>query len=93
MQELNLNKSMKNFKTLQEYLNESNSTLEMENVENYMFFQNLRTIKSNIEKLLSLDILEVDRVLHDGHNWAEDHISTAKESIEQVTQFFINKDY
>ena len=56
-----------------------------------MFFANLNTIKIVIDKLMKLDPSKVDEILKDGHNWAEDHISTAKESIDQVGHFFENK--
>lgn len=56
-------------------------------MENYMFFQNLKEIKENIEELLSMDQYEVDRVLSDGHDWASEHMATAKDDIEEVTSF------
>jgi hypothetical protein len=40
---------------------------------------------------MSLDPVMVDGILQNGHDWAEDHIATAKESIDQVTHFFMNK--
>ena len=87
---------MKNIKTLEEYINEdasSNPLVEPKSseIENYMFFQNLNTIKIIVEKLMKLDPSKVDSILKDGHNWAEDHIATAKESIDQVGHFFENK--
>ena len=56
-------------------------------MENYMFFQNLKEIKENIEELLSMDQYEVDRVLSDGHDWASEHMATAKDDNEEVTSF------
>jgi len=58
--------------------------------DNYMFFQNLKEIKENIEELLSMDPSEVDNILSDGHDWANDHISTSKDDIEEVTSFLKN---
>jgi hypothetical protein len=55
--------------------------------ENYMFFQNLKDIKENIETLLSMDETEVDQMLSNGHDWATEHIATAKDDIEEVTDF------
>lgn len=56
--------------------------------ENYMFFSNLKQIKMMAEKLLSLDKDEIDEMLSDGHDWAQDHISTSKDDIEEVCNFF-----
>jgi hypothetical protein len=58
-----------------------------EKKENYMFFQNLKDIKENIETLLSMDETEVDQMLSNGHDWATEHIATAKDDIEEVTKF------
>lgn len=60
------------------------------NIKNYMFFQNLKEIKKNIDLLLTLDKVKVDKVLSDGHNWAVDHIATSKDDIEEVTSFLRN---
>jgi hypothetical protein len=56
-------------------------------MEHYMFFQNLKTIKHNIEEILSMDPTKVDAMISDGHDWAEDHITTAKEDIQQVADW------
>jgi hypothetical protein len=55
--------------------------------ENYMFFQNLKEIKENINVLLSMDESEVDQILSNGHDWASEHMATAKDDIEEVTSF------
>jgi hypothetical protein len=55
--------------------------------ESYMFFDNLETIQGMCEEMLQMDQEEVDKMLLDGHNWAEDHISTAKESLSHVYNF------
>lgn len=57
---------------------------------NYMFFNNLKTIKRNIDNLLSLDEAKVDELLKNGHDWAVDHISTSKDDIEEVSNFISN---
>lgn len=62
-----------------------------ENVSNYMFFQNLKTIKQIVDELLTLDERMVDMILADGHNWAEDHIATSKDDIEEVHNFLMSK--
>jgi hypothetical protein len=53
----------------------------------YMFHKNLMTIQDNINEILSMDKLTVDRILQDGHDWASDHISTSKDDIEEVANF------
>jgi len=53
----------------------------------YMFFADLEQIKAQCEQLLSMDHNEIEQVLDAGHDWAQDHISTAKESIDQVFDF------
>jgi hypothetical protein len=77
-------KSFHDFQNEKEVANESHSR----NVNNYMFFQNLHLIKNAIDSLLFADSYEMDKILDDGHDWANDHISTAKESILQVADFF-----
>jgi hypothetical protein len=57
---------------------------------NYMFFANLENLMKQSEQLLLLDEQMVDDVLMDGHDWAEDHISSAKENVEQVHDFLKN---
>jgi len=60
--------------------------------KNYMFFQNLKTIKSHIDELLSMDEKMVDAVLSDGHDWANNDISTSTDDITDVHHFLMNKD-
>lgn len=64
-----------------------------ENSEKYMFFQNLETIKKEVEDMLRLDPKMVDAILANGHDWAADHISTSKDDIEEVHNFLMsNRD-
>lgn len=58
-----------------------------EEIENYMFFQNLKTIKNHVDKLLSKSPEELDIILKQ-HDWASEHMSTAKDDIEEVSNFF-----
>lgn len=53
----------------------------------YMFFQNLKQIKSQVDSLLSMNETEIDEILKSGHDWASDHISTSKDDIEEVYNF------
>ena len=43
----------------------------------YMFFSNLKQIIRQCEELLELDEQEIEEMLNDGHDWAEDHIATS----------------
>jgi len=56
--------------------------------QNYMFWQNLKTIHDAAGKLLSMDKLKVDKIVENGHAWAVDHISTSADDIEEVYHFF-----
>ena len=58
---------------------------------NYMFFSNLEQMKRQCELLLELDPHTVDEILSNGHDWADDHISSAKENIDQVFDFMMNE--
>ena len=58
---------------------------------NYMFFSNLEQIKRQCEKLLSLDKSMIDNIIQNGHDWADDHISEAKNNMDQVFDFFMGK--
>lgn len=60
-------------------------------LKSYMFFGNIETIHRQTEELMQYDETSVNNHLNDGHNWAEDHISVAKELISQVYNFLSNK--
>ena len=77
-------KTLRNIYSFDEFINENQIG---EEVENYMFFQNLEIMKKNIEMLMSLDPNKVDSTLQNGHDWASDHIAVAAENIDQVTKF------
>ena len=53
----------------------------------YMFFSNLELIKHHVEEMLAMDASKIESILENGHDWAEDHMATAKESIDQVFDF------
>lgn len=61
-------------------------------LRNYMFFNNLRKMKSEIEEILSMDEKMVDDKLCDGHDWADDHVSVAKENIDHVYNFLLHSE-
>jgi hypothetical protein len=59
--------------------------------KNYMFFGNLQIIQRAIEALMQMDPDEVDEILEE-HAWAVDHIATSADDIQEVANFFLNKD-
>lgn len=58
---------------------------------NYMFFSNLKQMKRQIELLMELDELEIEGILENGHDWAEDHVAVAKNNLDQVFDFLMNE--
>jgi hypothetical protein len=56
-------------------------------LQNYMFFNNLKTMYDAITELMQMDPQAVDQLLSDGHNWATDHIATSADDIEEVYHF------
>jgi hypothetical protein len=59
--------------------------------ENYMTFSNLQQMKRQIDMLLELDENVVDKIIQNGHDWADDHVSEAKNNMDQVFDFFMNE--
>jgi len=57
----------------------------------YMFFSNLEQMKRQCEILLDMDEEEVSSILENGHDWAQDHISEAKNNMDQVFDFLMNE--
>ena len=70
---------------------ELKKVLKEQKVENYMFFSNLEQIKRQCELLLSFDKQMIENLLENGHDWADDHITVAKENIDQVFDFIMNE--
>jgi prephenate dehydrogenase len=60
--------------------------------ERYMFFSNLEQIHRQMGILLEKDPEMINDILENGHDWAQDHIATAKESIDQVFDFIMNEE-
>ena len=60
-------------------------------VNHYMFFGNLETIKRYVDAMLEMDPMAVNELLDNGHDWAADHIATSKDDIEEVANFLMNK--
>jgi hypothetical protein len=57
----------------------------------YMFFSNLEQMKRQCEMLLEMDQEEIESILENGHDWAQDHISEAKNNMDQVFDFIMNE--
>ena len=57
----------------------------------YMFFSNLQQMRRQCDLLLDLDESMVEEILEDGHDWAQDHISEAKNNMDQVFDFLMNE--
>jgi len=78
-------------------LNESDITnlvkrvLNEQKGERYMFFSNLEQIRRQCDLLLDLDESMVESILDNGHDWAQDHISEAKNNVDQVFDFLMNE--
>ena len=62
----------------------------MREFRNYMFFENLEQISRDINKLISLDRGVIDKLICNGHDWAAEHMTTAKDDIEEVTNFLLS---
>ena len=65
--------------------------LAEEQTTNYMFFSNLEQIKRQCEILLEMDPNMIDEIIQDGHDWADDHVSEAKNNMDQVFDFLMNE--
>ena len=84
---------MKNLNILKKLIREELATLREghNEMENYMFFQNLQTIHKATGEMLQMDPGYVDSVLSDGHQWAVDHIATSADDVSEVLSFLANR--
>ena len=57
----------------------------------YMFFSNLEQMRRQCDLLLDLDESMVEKILNNGHDWAQDHISESKNNMDQVFDFLMNE--
>ena len=64
---------------------------EEKDSQRYMFFSNLEQMRRQCEMLLELDNDVVESILDNGHDWAQDHISEAKNNMDQVFDFLMNE--
>ena len=58
---------------------------------NYMFFSNLEQLHRQTKLLMELDPDKVNETLNNGHDWADDHVTVAKENLSQVFDFMMNE--
>ena len=65
--------------------------LKEQRTANYMFFSNLEQLQRQCEVILGLDPTIIEELLQNGHDWADDHISVAKENVDQVMDFLMNE--
>jgi hypothetical protein len=80
-----------NMKNLENVIKKHISKLVEQKTGNYMFFSNLEQIKRQCELLLEIDENKVNEILDNGHDWADDHITVAKENLDQVFDFMMNQ--
>ena len=64
---------------------------EEKDSQRYMFFSNLEQMRRQCDILLDLDHDMVESILDNGHDWAQDHISEAKNNMDQVFDFLMNE--
>lgn len=57
----------------------------------YMFFSNLEQMRRQCDLLLDMDQNMIEEILENGHDWAQDHISEAKNNMDQVFDFLMNE--
>jgi hypothetical protein len=66
--------------------------LKEQEVADYMFFSNLQQIKRQCEVLLEMDPQQIDEMINEGgHDWADDHVTEAKNNMDQVFDFLMNE--
>ena len=78
-------------KVLSEQPVDNSPELNDDMTDRYMFFSNLEQIHRQTGLLLEQNKDEIHDILEGGHDWAQDHIATAKESIDQVFDFLMNE--
>ena len=57
----------------------------------YMFFSNLEQMRRQCDILLEMNEEELNSILENGHDWAQDHIAEAKNNMDQVFDFLMNE--
>ena len=64
---------------------------EEKDSQRYMFFSNLEQMRRQCDLLLDFDRSMVESILDNGHDWAQEHISEAKNNMDQVFDFMMNE--
>lgn len=54
---------------------------------NYMFWQNLKTIAHAATEMLKMNQDQIDTMIANGHAWAVDHVSSSADDMEEVYHF------
>lgn len=54
--------------------------------QNYMFFENLKIMKTYIDEMIVMDSEQVDVILTE-HPWAIDHLASSKDDTQEVYEF------
>jgi len=72
-------------------INAETDNMEGEEGSRYMFFSNLQQMKRQCEYLLDFDENQIEGILENGHDWAQDHIAEAKNNLDQVFDFLMNE--
>jgi len=72
-------------------INAETDNMEGEEGSRYMFFSNLQQMKRQCEYLLDFDENQIEEILENGHDWAQDHIAEAKNNLDQVFDFLMNE--
>ena len=66
--------------------------LKEQEVADYMFFSNLQQIKRQCEIMLEMNPQQIDEIINEGgHDWADDHITEAKNNMDQVFDFLMTE--
>ena len=47
-------------------------------------FSNLKSINDKVDNLLDMNKELIDEMLSDGHDWANDHVTSSRDDIEEV---------
>ena len=84
---------MKNLNILKKLIREELARIKEghNEMENYMFFQNVKSISDATSQILQMDPQYVDSILSDGHQWAVDHIATSADDVSEVVTFLKNR--
>jgi len=77
--------------TEKELIDIISKTITEQKTNRYMFFSNLEQMQRQCEMLLNMDESQIESILENGHDWAQDHIAEAKNNMDQVFDFIMNE--